>query len=79
MKVEVEDGALHVEVDGDVGSPSVVLWNGARCTTRMWDRVTPKLVRVLRVVRFDVRERGTHPPPQTRVDTPSSSTRTTST
>ncbi|MEE2776081.1 MAG: alpha/beta hydrolase [Acidobacteriota bacterium] len=62
MRVEVEDGVLHAEVDGDVGSPTVVLWNGARCTTRMWDRVTPKLESVLRVVRFDVRGTGLSAP-----------------
>jgi 3-oxoadipate enol-lactonase len=62
VKVEVEGGVLHVEVDGHEEAPALVLWNGAFCTTRMWDLVVPKLVGALRVVRFDVRGTGRSTP-----------------
>jgi pimeloyl-ACP methyl ester carboxylesterase len=62
MKVEVEGAVLHVEVAGPAGAPAVFLWNGAGCTTRMWDLVVPRLAERLRVVRFDVRGTGQSTP-----------------
>lgn len=58
MKVGVEGATLHVEVDGPVDAPAVLLWNGASCTTHMWDLVVPRIDDKLRVVRFDIRGTG---------------------
>ena len=58
MKIEAAGATLHVEVDGPVDAPAVLLWNGAGCTTHMWDLVIPRLDDKLRVIRFDIRGTG---------------------
>jgi 3-oxoadipate enol-lactonase len=57
-RVPVDGATLHVEVDGPEGAPALLLWNGARCTTHMWDAVVPRLADRFRVIRFDVRGTG---------------------
>ncbi len=61
-RLDVRGATLHVEADGPLGAPAVLLWNGAACTTRMWDNVVPRLSDRFRVIRFDVRGTGQSTP-----------------
>lgn len=61
-RIDVGGATLHVEVDGAEGAPAILLWNGAACTTHMWDLVVPKLADRFRVIRFDVRGTGQSTP-----------------
>lgn len=63
-RIDVGGATLHVEVDGKQGAPAILMWNGARCTTHMWDNVVPRLVDRFRVIRFDVRGTGQSTPSQ---------------
>ncbi len=56
--VPVEGAELHVEVDGPAAGASVLLFSGARCTTRSWDPVIRMLTPRLRVIRHDIRGTG---------------------
>lgn len=58
LAIDVGGATLHVEVNGDVDSPALLLWGGNLCTTRMWDNTIPRLAGHFRVVRFDVRGAG---------------------
>lgn len=58
MRLKVEGAELNVEIDGAADAPAVMLWGGAYCTTRMWDKVVPRLAQQFRVIRFDVRGTG---------------------
>ena len=58
MQFDAEGAQLNVEVDGSVGAPAVLFWNGAGCTLHMWDLVVPELVDHFRLIRFDVRGTG---------------------
>ena len=49
---------LNYEDEGDPKLPTLLLWNGARCTLRQRDHVVPTLRDSLKVVRFDVRGSG---------------------
>jgi len=62
MRIEVEGATLEVEVDGSAAAPAVLLWNGAACTLRMWDKVVPRLAERFRAIRFDVRGTGQSTP-----------------
>ncbi len=69
MKVRVDGATLHVEVDGDEGSPALLLWPPGRCTVRTWDHLVPRLAARFRVVRIDIRGCGESSPardPQTQ-------------
>ena len=67
-RLEVNGATLHVEVDGPAGAPALLLWNGATCTTHMWDNVVPELAERFRVIRFDVRGTGQSTPAATEED-----------
>ena len=59
MYLELDDGVqLNYESEGDPKLPTLLLWNGARCTLRQWDRAVPTLRDSFKVVRFDVRDSG---------------------
>ena len=58
MKIETNTATLNYEVDGPQDSPSVLLWNGAQCTLRMWDFVIERLRHDYRFIRFDIRGTG---------------------
>jgi len=58
VTVENDNLKLHVEVDGAVGMPPLLLWNGGQTTTRMWDLTISRLEAHFRVIRFDVRGVG---------------------
>ncbi len=62
MKIEVEGATLHVEVSGPAEAPAVLHWNGAWCTSHMWDPVVPRIEDRLRTVRFDTRGIGQSTP-----------------
>ncbi len=61
-RIDVEGATLYVEVDGPEGAPAVFMWNGAQCTTHMWDLVVPELSDRFRVIRMDVRGTGQSTP-----------------
>lgn len=63
--VENDGVKLHVEVDGNDAAPALLLWNGAACTTHMWDFAVPRLAEHFRVIRFDVRGTGLSDPSPT--------------
>lgn len=50
-------GALHVQVDGPAGAPTVVMANSLGTDLRLWDRVLPRLG-PYRFVRYDKRGHG---------------------
>ena len=58
MYLHLDNVRLHYETNGDSSNPTLLLWHGARCTLKQWDRVVPKLVDEFHVVRFDVRGAG---------------------
>lgn len=58
LTVESSNLKLHVEVDGTIGAPPLLLWNGGQTSTRMWDLTIPRLVEYFCVIRFDVRGTG---------------------
>ena len=60
--ITVNGATLHAEADGAEDVPAVLLWSGARCTVRMWDRVVPRLTERFRAIRFDVRGTGSSSP-----------------
>lgn len=62
IMIESDGVKLHVEVDGAEDAPPLLLWNGAFCTTRMWDFTVPRLAEHFRVIRFDVRGTGMSDP-----------------
>ena len=62
LSVENDNLKLHVEIDGDKDAPALLLWNGAACTTRMWDFTIDRLAKHFRVIRFDVRGTGLSDP-----------------
>lgn len=62
MEIEVEGATLNVEADGNREAPPVLLWHGARCTLRQWDRVVELLGDSYFLVRFDVRGSGKSSP-----------------
>lgn len=66
MEFKVDGATLRVEVEGPGGAPTIILWNGAACTLRMWDQVVPQLTKRYRVIRFDVRGVGGSTPTQDR-------------
>lgn len=55
---------LHVEIDGTGGADAttLLLVNGAFCTTRVWDNAIADLARSFRVIRHDVRGTGRSDP-----------------
>ncbi len=61
-RVPVDGATLHVEIDGPEDAPPVLTWNGGGCTTRMWDKVVPRLTDRFRVIRFDARGVGQSTP-----------------
>ena len=61
-KLDVNGATLHLAVDGPADGPAILLWNGAACTTHMWDRVVPQLSDHFRLIRFDVRGTGQSTP-----------------
>ena len=62
MRIEVDGATLHVEVDGPIGNPALVLWPPGRCTVRVWDHLVPRLTDRFRVVRIDIRGLGQSSP-----------------
>ena len=62
MNVDVQGATLHVEVDGPVSNPALLLWPPGRCTLRVWDHLVPRLVDRFRVVRVDIRGLGQSSP-----------------
>ena len=62
MEFKVEGATLNVEVDGPNNAQAVLLWHGAWCTLRMWDRVVKILDGRFKVIRFDVRGVGLSSP-----------------
>ncbi|MCP4756506.1 MAG: alpha/beta fold hydrolase [Proteobacteria bacterium] len=62
MEFEVEGARLNVEADGPSGAPALLLWHGAACTLRMWDRVVERLKDRYFSIRFDVRGVGLSSP-----------------
>jgi 3-oxoadipate enol-lactonase len=62
IELSVAGAVLHVEVDGPDDVATMLTWNGAGCSSRMWDAVLPKLTDRYRVVRFDVRGTGRSTP-----------------
>jgi len=62
MKIKVEGATLNIEIDGPPQAPAVLLWNGAWCTLRMWDRVVERIKGRFLLVRFDVRGTGLSSP-----------------
>jgi len=62
MELKVEGATLNVETDGPSHAPAVLLWHGAWCTLRMWDRVVEKLKDRFYLIRFDVRGVGLSTP-----------------
>ena len=59
MYLELDDGVqMNYESEGDPKLPTLLLWNGARCTLRLWDHVVLALRDSFKVVRFDVRGSG---------------------
>ena len=63
MFLDFEHSRLHFECDGPDDAPPVLLWHGALCTLRMWDRVVEALADRNRLIRFDVRGVGESSPP----------------
>ncbi len=55
--------ALHHEVAGPAGAPTVLLGGSLGTTLEMWDPQAPALAERLRVVRFDARGHGRSPVP----------------
>lgn len=62
LRIEVDGATLHVEVDGPIGAPAILTFNGAGCTTNMWDKVVPRVADRFRFIRFDVRGTGRSTP-----------------
>ncbi|MCP4754416.1 MAG: alpha/beta fold hydrolase [Proteobacteria bacterium] len=62
MEFKVDGASLNVEVDGPKEAPAVLLWHGAACTLRMWDRVVERLDDRFFSIRFDVRGVGLSSP-----------------
>ena len=59
MYLEIDDKVLlNYEYEGDPRRPTMLLWNGARCTLRQWDYVVHALKDFFHVIRFDVRGSG---------------------
>ncbi len=57
-KIDVAGAKLHVEVSGPYNAPAILMWNGATCSTKMWNDIVPLLDNRFRVVRFDIRGTG---------------------
>jgi pimeloyl-ACP methyl ester carboxylesterase len=64
-QIKTEGATLHVETDGDRNNTPLLMWNGAYCTTNMWDMVIPELSDNFFVIRFDVRGTGLSSPSAT--------------
>ena len=62
MELKVDGATLNVETDGPKDAPPVLLWHGAWCTLRMWDRVVEMLKDQFYLIRFDVRGVGLSSP-----------------
>src|SRR5438552_13931966 len=59
MSFATADGiTLHYRIDGDEGSPLLVLSNGLGTELSMWDTQIPVLARAFRVMRYDTRGHG---------------------
>ena len=62
MELSVAGAVLHVDLDGSEDAAAILMWNGAGCSSRMWDAVLPKIADRYRVIRFDVRGTGRSTP-----------------
>jgi len=62
MKKKVNGASLEVEVSGDSDKPSLLLWNGAGCSLRMWDKAILLLQNDFRTIAFDIRGVGQSSP-----------------
>ena len=58
MQIEAEGTYLNYEINGEPSSPALVLWHGAGCTSRMWDRVISSLEDKFFCITFDIRGSG---------------------
>ena len=58
MQIEAEGAYLNYEINGESSSPALVLWHGADCTLRMWDRVISSLEDKFFCITFDIRGSG---------------------
>ena len=58
MQLRVDKAEIYFETCGDTSNPPLVLWNGAGCTLRMWDKVIPGLSSKFYVIAFDIRGAG---------------------
>ena len=58
MQLRVDKAEIYFETCGDTSNPPLVLWNGAGCTLRMWDKVIPSLSSKFYVIAFDIRGAG---------------------
>ena len=58
MEFPVEGATLNVEISGPENAPALLLWNGARCTLRMWDPVVAELKDRYRCFAIDTRGVG---------------------
>ena len=61
-RIEVDGAILHVETNGPKAAPAILMWNGAACTTHMWDKVVPQLSDRFFAIQFDVRGTGQSSP-----------------
>lgn len=58
MQIEAEGAYLNYEINGESSSPALVLWHGAGCTLRMWDRALSSLEDKFFCIAFDIRGAG---------------------
>lgn len=58
MELEVDKAKLNFETHGNPKNSPLVLWHGAGCTLRMWDKIISGLVSKFYVVTFDIRGAG---------------------
>ena len=58
LEIQVEGATLHVQTDGSITNPALVLWPPGGCNLHVWDHLIPVLESRFHVVRIDVRGLG---------------------
>ncbi|WP_433654417.1 alpha/beta fold hydrolase [Nocardia sp. CA-128927] len=73
--VRVDDGDMHVVLDGAVDAPVVLLIHGLAGSTASWDQVVPALASTHRVIRVDLFGHGKSTSPADGYDIPTQARR----
>jgi pimeloyl-ACP methyl ester carboxylesterase len=68
--VRLDDGDMHVVLDGKPGAPALLLIHGFGASTAWWDRVVPRLADAYRVIRVDLLGHGRSASPARGYDIP---------